>query len=103
ARAAVEKSATSVRRSHAGGSPPHSTAAKSPNATAPRESPHAATKDFRSFMEIVPKCQFTRHEATASGRGPKELRAIRRTSSENRADFGIRDVSGGEAVAKRRR
>ena len=42
-------------------------------------------------------------EATASGRGPKELRAIRRASSENRAGLGIRDVSGGEAVAERRR
>jgi uncharacterized membrane protein YbhN (UPF0104 family) len=46
--------------------------------------------------------ELTRHEATASGRGPKELRAIWRASSENRAGLGLRDDSGGEAVAEHR-
>src|SRR5262249_21141780 len=44
----------------------------------------------------------TRHEVTASGRGPKELRAIQRASSVNRAVLGIGNIRGGEAVAKRR-
>src|SRR5262245_21723952 len=49
-----------------------------------------------------PLPSLTRHEVTASGRGPKEHRAIRRASSENRAVLGLGNVRGGEAVAERR-